>query len=118
MIHATRGGDLGQYLESLKRLLTLRPSRLLPAHGPDVANPQALLRGYIEHRLTRESQILAALAAGQDSVPSIVESIYDGLAPALVPAAAENVHAHLEKLRRERRALEQDGRWTIASNQS
>jgi hypothetical protein len=35
-----------------------------------------------------------------------------------VPAAAENVHAHLEKLRREGRATELDGRWTIASDHS
>ncbi len=40
------------------------------------------------------------------------ECIYDGLAPALMPAARENVRAHLEKLRREGRAFEADGRWT------
>jgi glyoxylase-like metal-dependent hydrolase (beta-lactamase superfamily II) len=119
MIHATRGGDLGQYLESLQRLLTLAPARLLPAHGPDVTNPESLLRSYIEHRRMREAQVIAALAAGRDAVPAIVESIYDGLSPALVPAATENVQAHLEKLRREGRAIEQNGRWTIsASRQS
>jgi ribonuclease/clavin/mitogillin len=114
MIHATRGGDLAQYLHSLERLLTLAPLHLLPAHGPDVIDPASLLRGYINHRRMREAQVLAALVAGHDAVQSIVESIYDGLAPALVPAAAENVHAHLEKLRREGRATERDGRWTIS----
>jgi glyoxylase-like metal-dependent hydrolase (beta-lactamase superfamily II) len=118
MIHATKGGDLGQYLQSLERLLRLAPRRLLPAHGPDVANPEALLRGYIDHRLAREAQVLAALAAGRDAVQSIVESIYDGLAPALVPAAAENVQAHLEKLRQDGRVIERNGCWTIASDQS
>ena len=116
MIHATRGGDLGEYLLSLERLLTLAPLHLLPAHGPDVSNPQALLRGYIEHRRMREAQVIAALTAGRDAVQSIVESIYDGLSPALAPAAAENVQAHLEKLRREGRATERDGRWTISSS--
>jgi glyoxylase-like metal-dependent hydrolase (beta-lactamase superfamily II) len=114
MIHATRGGDLAQYLHSLERLLTLAPLHLLPAHGPDVSDPALLLRGYIDHRRMREAQVIAALVAGHDAVQSIVESIYDGLAPALVPAAAENVHAHLEKLRREGRATERDGRWTIS----
>jgi glyoxylase-like metal-dependent hydrolase (beta-lactamase superfamily II) len=118
MIHASRGGDLGQYLQSLERLLTLAPVHLLPAHGPDVSDPRALLSGYITHRRMREEQVIAALAAGRGRVPDIVESIYDGLSPALVPAAAENVQAHLEKLRRDGRAIESDGRWTIASDQS
>jgi len=118
MIHASRGGDLGQYLQSLERLLALSPAHLWPAHGPDVSHPGALLNDYIAHRRMRETQVVAALAAGRDRVPAIVESIYDGLSPALVPAAAENVHAHLEKLRREGRATELDGRWTIASDHS
>jgi hypothetical protein len=44
-------------------------------------------------------------------VEAIAESIYDGLAPALMTAAQENVRAHLEKLRSEGRASETDGRW-------
>jgi len=113
MIHATKGGDLAQYLLALERLLALTPSRLLPAHGPEIPNPDALLRSYLEHRRRREAQVIDALEAGRDAVPSIVESIYDGLAPALVPAASENVRAHLEKLKREGRAVQRDGRWRL-----
>src|SRR5262249_29767145 len=87
MIHASRGGDLGQYLRSLDRLLALAPVHLHPAHGPEVSDPVALLSTYIAHRRMREEQVIAALAAGRDGVPGIVESIYDGLSPALVPAA-------------------------------
>lgn len=112
MIHASQGGDLAQYLASLERLVALSPSRLLPAHGPTIIDPAPVLRGYLEHRRVREQQVLAALAAGRDTVPSIVESIYDGLTPALVPAATENVFAHLEKLRREGRVNEDTGRWS------
>ena len=54
-----------------------------------------------------------ALRAGHASVQAIAESIYDGLAPALMPAARENVRAHLEKLKAERRAAHDDGRWTL-----
>jgi glyoxylase-like metal-dependent hydrolase (beta-lactamase superfamily II) len=118
MIHASRGGDLGQYLQSLERLLALSPVHLWPAHGPDVSHPAELLTHYIAHRRMREKQVLAAVADGRDSVPAIVESIYDGLSSALVPAAAENVQAHLEKLEREGRVSEHAGRWTIASDQS
>src|SRR5687767_7338472 len=36
VIPASRGGDLAEYLESLRRVRTLNPPRLLPAHGPVV----------------------------------------------------------------------------------
>jgi glyoxylase-like metal-dependent hydrolase (beta-lactamase superfamily II) len=111
MIHWSRGGDLGQYLASLARLLALEPRRLLPAHGPAIDDPQAVLRGYIEHRRQRERQVVAALAAGHATVQAIAGSIYDGLAPALMPAAQENVRAHLEKLKSDGRATDEDGRW-------
>lgn len=113
MIHWSRGGDLGQYLASLERLLALEPRRLLPAHGPAIDDPQTILTGYLEHRRQRERQVLDALRAGHATVQAIAESIYDGLAPALMPAARENVRAHLEKLKTERRAADQHGRWTL-----
>jgi glyoxylase-like metal-dependent hydrolase (beta-lactamase superfamily II) len=113
MIHWSRGGDLGLYLASLERLLSLEPRRLLPAHGPAIDEPRTVLTAYPEHRLQRERQVLDALRAGHASVQAIAESIYDGLAPALMPAARENVRAHLEKLKSERRATDEHGRWTL-----
>jgi glyoxylase-like metal-dependent hydrolase (beta-lactamase superfamily II) len=113
MIHWSRGGDLGEYLASLQRLLSLEPRRLLPAHGPVIDDPRTILAGYIAHRLQREQQVLDALERGHATVQAIAESIYDGLAPALVPAAQENVRAHLEKLKQERRATDDDGRWSL-----
>jgi glyoxylase-like metal-dependent hydrolase (beta-lactamase superfamily II) len=112
MIHWSRGGDLGQYMSSLERLLALEPRRLLPAHGPVIDDPREVLTGYLEHRRQRERQVLAALHAGQATVQAIAESIYDGLAPALMPAAQENVRAHLEKLKSDGRATDLHGRWT------
>jgi glyoxylase-like metal-dependent hydrolase (beta-lactamase superfamily II) len=111
MIHWSHGGDLAQYLQSLERVLRLKPKRLLPAHGPAVENPDALLRTYIDHRLLRERQVLAALGAGHDTVSSITESIYHGLGAALMPAAHETIRAHLEKLRQDGRVTEADERW-------
>jgi glyoxylase-like metal-dependent hydrolase (beta-lactamase superfamily II) len=113
MIHWSRGGDLGQYLASLERLLALHPRRLLPAHGPPVDDPPTLLTNYLEHRRRRERQILDALGAGHSTVPAIAESIYDGLDPALLPAAHENVRAHLEKLKAEGVATDESGRWRL-----
>jgi glyoxylase-like metal-dependent hydrolase (beta-lactamase superfamily II) len=112
MIHWSRGGDLGQYLGSLRRLLALEPVRLLPAHGRAIEDPRAVLQGYLAHRQQREEQVIAALQAGHTTVETIGDSIYHGLAPALQPAARENVRAHLEKLRTEGRALLAEDQWT------
>ena len=112
MIHTSRGGNLSEDLRSLQRLLMLEPAVLLPAHGPRVDDPRALLTGYLEHRRMREQQVLDALRAGRTSVQAIAESIYDGLDPALLPAAHENVRAHLEKLEGEGVVSRQADRWT------
>jgi glyoxylase-like metal-dependent hydrolase (beta-lactamase superfamily II) len=111
MIHWSRGGDLTQYLASLERVRSLRPAVLHPGHGPRVDDPVSVLSGYLDHRRMRERQILDALAAGRSTVEAIAESIYDGVDPALMPAAHENVRAHLEKLRAEGRAVNDRDRW-------
>ena len=111
MIQGSPNGDLAQYLASLERLLALGPERLLPAHGPVVDDPGRVIRGYIDHRLMREAQVLDAVSAGRDTITAIAGSIYHGLAPALMPAARETLRAHLEKLKSEGRAVHEDGRW-------
>jgi hydroxyacylglutathione hydrolase len=111
MIHASRGGDLADYMRSLERILAYEPRVLLPAHGPRVEDPRALVTGYLNHRREREAQVVAALRAGHATVEAIAESIYHDLSPALLPAARENVRAHLEKLRVEGRAVFDGVRW-------
>ena len=111
MIHTSRGGNLAQYLASLERLKALEPARLLPAHGLAIEHPARVLSAYIAHRLEREEQVIASLAAGHATVQAIAESIYHGLAPALVPAAQENVRAHLDKLQAEGRVALDGDRW-------
>jgi beta-lactamase-like protein len=71
-----------------------------------------VLTGYLEHRRMRERQVKAALTRGHATVQAIAESIYDGLDPALMPAARENVRAHLEKLKADGvAATDESGRW-------
>lgn len=113
MIHWSRGGRLPQYLAALQRLRSLAPRRLLPAHGPAIEDPAAVLTSYLDHRLMRERQVVAALKAGLDTVERIAGSIYDGLDPALLAAAHESVRAHLEKLKEEQRVLDDNGRWRL-----
>ena len=52
----------------------------------------------LAHRRARERAIVAALADGCASPRDLVRRVYDGLAPALKPAAERNVLAHLLSL--------------------
>ncbi len=113
VIPASAGGDLGAYLTSLERVIALQPSRLLPAHGPIITDPERLLRGYLVHRREREEQVLAALKAGDRTPEAIVARVYEGLAPALAGLASESISAHLLKLEREGRVRRADEGWTI-----
>lgn len=113
MIHSSRGGSLTEYLASLERLIGLQPKTLFPAHGPVINDPADALTRSIEHRRARERQVIQALRSGRATVQAIAESVYDALDPALMPAAAENVRAHLEKLKAEGQAFCQDERWSL-----
>ena len=58
-------GDLGDYLESLRRLLELLgPLPVLPGHGPALSTAPRRPRSTCEHRLARLEQVRAAVAAG------------------------------------------------------
>ena len=87
-IPASSGGDLAAYLRSLRRVQALKPSRVLPAHGPVIDDPLALIEQYLAHRHHREVQVLSALEAGLDTVDAITGRIYTGLNPAAGPAGA------------------------------
>jgi glyoxylase-like metal-dependent hydrolase (beta-lactamase superfamily II) len=115
-IPPSRGGHLGQYLGSLRKVMGLQPRRIFPGHGPPIDNPGALLRGYIGHRLGREQQILDVLAGGAISASEIAQRIYPAdLAEALWPAALENVLAHLIKLQEEQRVAIDGEQWMVVS---
>lgn len=111
VIPASAGGNLVQYLASLRQIRALQPRRLLPGHGPVVDDPVSLIDGYLEHRVEREAQVLGALRSGATSVDALVQRIYTNLHPTVVRAAADSVLAHLIKLRDEGRVVEQDGHW-------
>jgi glyoxylase-like metal-dependent hydrolase (beta-lactamase superfamily II) len=113
VIPATYGGSLQQYLASLERVAALEPARVMPAHGPVIDDPVAVIRDYIAHRAIRERQVTAALRSGARTPEEIVPSIYKNLHPDLLRAAAESVLAHLIKLREEGRAVQNDEGWKL-----
>jgi ribonuclease/clavin/mitogillin len=94
-------GDLGQYMQSLARLLEAKPAAIYPAHGPKIDDGQAKLREYIAHREKREQQILDTLGDRTQRAPELVEVIYAAYPKMLHAAAAQSVTAHLLKLEAE-----------------
>ncbi len=114
-IPVSTGGDLTRYLKSLRRVAAMQPRRALAGHGDPIENPGALIRAYLGHRQLREQQILDVLGSGAATINEIVGRVYQGLSPTLDKAAAENVLAHLLKLRDEGRATHDDdeSRWRL-----
>jgi glyoxylase-like metal-dependent hydrolase (beta-lactamase superfamily II) len=88
-------GDMGAYMTSLDRLAAAKATCLLPGHGDKVTDPSARIAALTAHRRAREAAILAALAAGPAPIAALVARLYADTPPALHPAAARNVLAHL-----------------------
>lgn len=92
-------GDMAEYLESLARVRELRVAAIAPGHGPLIADPDAVLAQYIDHRGAREAAIVSALAAmGEATIDDIVRAVYVDVPTALHPVARYSVWAHLRKL--------------------
>src|SRR5205807_4532110 len=117
-------GDVAAYLRSLERVAALRPRLLFLGHWDPVTDGEAKIAEYREHRLARERQVVAALAAGgPGSARELTERVYaaelalrDGQEEAreeLLVAAEMTLRAHLRKLADEGRVIERDERFAL-----
>jgi glyoxylase-like metal-dependent hydrolase (beta-lactamase superfamily II) len=104
-------GNMVQYIQSLKKLLPLKLSSLLPGHGPKIDDPYGKISEYIAHRLEREGQVLTALGKGAQTAPAVTAAIYTEIPAALQRMAQLTVEAHLDKLIEEGRVRRQDERY-------
>ncbi|OQV15736.1 Beta-lactamase-like protein 2 [Hypsibius exemplaris] len=89
------------YMKSLAKLHSLKPVVIYPAHGSVLENGSDAIEKYINHRLQRETEILAALQKaypGESTVDELVALIYPKLNMVIRRAAAGNVVHQLEKL--------------------
>lgn len=91
-------GDLTDFMNACHRLRARDWSAFHAGHGAPINDPAARLDWLIQHRLTRESQILDALANKPGSARQLAERIYVDTPSALLPAAERNVFAHLVDL--------------------
>lgn len=89
-------GDMGAFMRSCARLADRGDRVYLPGHGAPVETPQERVAALMAHRRNREAQIIAALATTpRATAEALAQRIYADLPPALRPAAARNVLAHL-----------------------
>jgi len=108
-------GDMLDYINSLTRLQEIEIAEIVPAHGPIIADAQAKIAEYIDHRMLREQQVLQALEELPPgaTIPELVPLIYQDVDPKLHPIAAWTVEAHLLKLEREGLVERQAGGWVL-----
>jgi glyoxylase-like metal-dependent hydrolase (beta-lactamase superfamily II) len=97
-------GALAPYLDSLRRIVALGATTLLPGHGPVRADAAALATEYLAHREARLQQVRAAVAAGARTARDVVRVVYADVDEALWPAAELSVRAQLDYLAAERPA--------------
>jgi glyoxylase-like metal-dependent hydrolase (beta-lactamase superfamily II) len=112
VVIAPPDGDMAAYLASLERLRTMRPPlrAIAPGHGHLIEDPADALAELVAHRLDRERQVLETLEdlGGRATPGELVARIYVDLLEELVPRARQTVHAHLRKLRDDRKVKAAD----------
>lgn len=93
--------DMGAYMESLARVIALKPGLLLPGHGREKKRPGAYLRALLTHRRLREAAVLTQFRAGATTPEAITAAIYPHLDARLIPGATATTRAHLAHLARQ-----------------
>jgi glyoxylase-like metal-dependent hydrolase (beta-lactamase superfamily II) len=89
------GGDMKDYMDSLRDLLTRNDKVYWPTHGPVITDPKRHVAAMIAHREEREVEIAKALTDGLNTIPAIVARLYADVPEKLHPAAARTVLSHL-----------------------
>ena len=91
-------GDMRAYIDSLRKVMARDDATLWPTHGAPVTSPQPFLQAFLEHRLQREAQVMAAVRSGVTDIEAMVKSMYADVREELHRAAARSVLSHLMKL--------------------
>jgi glyoxylase-like metal-dependent hydrolase (beta-lactamase superfamily II) len=108
-------GEMGAYMNSLRKLKQRSETTYFPGHGPAVRNAHAFVDRYIAHRDSRETAILRSLERGESDIPSLVRAIYIGLNPKLAGAAALMTFAQIEDLIARKKVVADGGEASLAS---
>ena len=102
-------GDMTAYMASLEAVIGRGFTTLWPTHGAPITEPRPFLEAYRTHRLGREAQVLARLAAGDRRISDMVPVLYAAVDARLWPAASLSVWAQLIALERAGRIMAMPG---------
>ncbi len=94
-------GDMAKYFTSLQKVIAKKPRFVIPSHGIAVGGVHKLTET-LNHRLEREKQIIK-LQQEELTFEQIVDHVYIGLDPKLLPYARLTVQAHLDKINRDKK---------------
>ena len=106
-------GNMKHYLESLSKVKALRSAALAPGHGELIRDPDRAIDWIIDHRLERETKVVAALREnpGLTSM-ELVPQVYKDVDKKLYGWAERSLLAHLLKLEDDDAAIRDNGKWT------
>ncbi|HLR44224.1 MAG TPA: MBL fold metallo-hydrolase [Brevibacterium sp.] len=92
-------GSLGDYLDSLERLIALEAAgtvtTIAPAHGEQRDDVADLLSHYLSHRRERIDQVREVLASGRTTAEEVADVVYADVPDSVKPAALQIVRAQL-----------------------
>ena len=91
-------GDMRDYIDSLRKVMARNDLSLWPTHGAPVTEPKPFLQAFLEHRLEREAQVVAAVRSGLSDIEGMVKQMYADVREELHKPAARSVLSHLVKL--------------------
>ena len=107
-------GDMTAYMDSLTKLEARDFERIAPGHGAVLPRGKRMLALLRAHRLGREAKILAKMAdLGPTTIDRLTPVVYDDVPPERHSWAKFTLEAHLIKLVREGRVIEEKGAWRL-----
>ena len=99
------GGNMADYIASLRRLLDHDVKVVAPGHGELIPDCRGEVEKLVRHRLMREAKVASALDSVPRSLDGLVVTVYDDVDPVMHEWAKLSLLAHLIKLEGEGRTL-------------
>ena len=99
------GGNMADYIASLRRLLDYNVKVVAPGHGELIPDCRGEVEKLVRHRLMREAKVASALSSAPQSLDGLVTTVYDDVDPVMHEWAKLSLLAHLIKLEGEGRTL-------------
>jgi glyoxylase-like metal-dependent hydrolase (beta-lactamase superfamily II) len=113
------GGNMADYIASLRRLLDYDVKVVAPGHGELISDCRGEVEKLVRHRLMREAKVASALDSAPQSLDGLVATVYDDVDPVMHEWAKLSLLAHLIKLEGEGRTLrstvEGVDQWALAA---